>query len=191
MIKPYEGFKAEKITSNRALPAGGYVAKIYSAKIENYSWGQVLVVSFDITEGEYANFFTNQYKNNQNEDKKWKGTLRLTIPDEKSTYFESNKRSFNNFIFALEDSNSGYHFDWDEGKFKGKMLGVLFRNREWEFNGKTGWTTECAGSCPVADIRSGDFKVPADKPLDNGSTQAAGTSADVLADDEDDDLPFN
>lgn len=191
MIKRYNGFKAEKITATRTLPAGGYISRIYSAKVEDYSWGQVLVVSFDIAEGEYKDFFTEQYRSNKNEDKKWKGTLRLTVPDENSQYFENNRRSFNNFIFALEDSNRGYHFDWDESKFKGKMLGVLFRNREWEWDGKTGWTTECAGSCSVDDIRNGDFKIPADKPLNNGATQAASTSADVLVEDEDDDLPFN
>lgn len=191
MINHYNGFKAEKITGNRALPAGGYIVKILSAKTEDYSWGQVVVVSFDVAEGEYKDFFATQYRNNQNEDKKWKGTLRLTVPDEKSPYYDSNKSKFNNFIFALEDSNKGYHFDWDETRFKGKMFGALFRDREWEFGGRTGWTTECAGSCTVEDIRNEDYKLPAPKPLNNPAPATSSSSIEGLGDEDDDDLPFN
>ena len=34
----------------KPLPAGGYVAKILNAKVEEYSWGEVLVISFDIAQ---------------------------------------------------------------------------------------------------------------------------------------------
>ena len=133
MISSYKGMKAEKAVSNTPLPAGGYVAKIIGAKVENYSWGSVVVIAFDITEGEYSDFFRKQFDSNTNEDKKWKGTYRLTVPDESSQYFENNQRTFNNFIYSMEDSNSGYHYDCDETKFKGKSIGVLFRNKEFSY----------------------------------------------------------
>ena len=158
MIPSYNGMRAEKQTTSMALPAGGYIAQIFNAKVEEYQWGSVLVVAFDITEGEYKGFFKKQYDSNTAEDKKWKGSYRLTIPVEDSQYFEGNKRSFNNFIYVLEDSNSGYHYDCDEKKLKGKKIGVLFRNKEWEMNGKTGWTTECGGVATVTDIHEGNFK---------------------------------
>lgn len=192
MINNYKGQKAEKATGgNTPLPAGGYVAKIINAKLEEYSWGSVVVVAFDIAEGDHANFFKNQFDNNQNEDKKWKGTYRLIVPDENSQYFESNRRQFNNFIYALEDSNEGYHYDCNEKKFKGLKVGVIFRNKEWEMNGRTGWTTECGTVDTVEAIRNGTFKPMKDKPLNNKpNTASAPVTSGDLADGEDEDLPF-
>ncbi|MCH5147610.1 MAG: hypothetical protein J1F61_06405 [Clostridiales bacterium] len=188
MIKSYKGMEAKKTTSSSPLPAGGYVAKIINAKVESYSWGEVLVVALDIAEGEYKDFFKTQYDANTNEDKKWKGTFRLTVPDENSQYFESNKRMFNNFIYALEDSNVGYHYDCDEKNLKGKLFGVLYRNKEFETsNGDCLWTTECAGSTDVSSIRSGDFRLPKDKPLKNKSQTDQN---DFTAIGDGDDLPF-
>ena len=199
MIKKYTGQKAEKAVSNQPLPAGGYVAKIKSAKIEDYSWGSVVVVAFDIAEGDFAGFFKKQFDANPNEDKKWKGTYRLTVPDESSQYFESNRKTFNNFIYALEDSNDGYHYDCDEKKFKNKLIGVLFRNREWEMNGNSGWTTECGAVTDIAAIRDGSYKPLKDKPLSNsastsGSAPLTSNDANDILDNDgsgsDDDLPF-
>lgn len=192
MIKRYNGAKAEKTTSSIPLPKGGYVAKIMGAEVMEYSWGSQLVVSFDIAEGEQEGFFEKQYRSNPNEDKKWKGNFRLTIPEESSPYFDSNSRQFNNFMYALEDSNVGYHFDWEEKSLKGKLIGVLFRNKEWELNGQTGWTTECAAVTDVSSIRSGDFHLPKDKPLQSKprSVAAAPSSVGMVDDICDEDLPF-
>lgn len=192
MIKNYEGQKAEKTVSVNHLPAGGYVAKIVSAKVEDYQWGSVVVVAFDITEGDFKGFFKKQFDDNPNEDKKWRGVYRLTVPDENSKYFDGNRRTFNNFIYAMEDSNPNYHYDCDEKKFKDKMIGVLFRNREWEMDGNTGWTTECGAVTDVASIREGKFKPLKDKPLKGKSTTTAPLTNPSPADliDDDEDIPF-
>lgn len=188
MIPQYRGFKSEKATSFAPLPAGGYVAKIINAKIEEYSWGSVLVIAFDVAEGDYTGFFAKQFGENTSVDRKWKGTYRITIPDESSEYFDSQKRGFNNLVFSLEDANSGYHFDWNEKTLKNLYLGVLFRKKEWEWNGKIGWTTECCSCVSANEIRSGNFKIPKDKPLPKQSFSQAESGFNSVADD--DDLPF-
>ena len=186
MIKQYTGMKAEKAVSGEPLPKGGYVAKIVGTKVEEYSWGSVLVVALDVAEGDHAGFFRKQYDANANENKKWKGTYRLTVPDEGSQYFESNKRVFNNFIYALEASNDGYHFDWDEAKLKGKLFGALYREKEFEgTSGDVITTTECGGSTDIASIRSGDFRLPKDKLLERPATVNNAYAAVP-----DNDLPF-
>ena len=192
MIKNYEGQKAEKKVLVNHLPAGGYVAKIVSAKVEDYQWGSVVVVAFDIAEGDFKGFFKKQFDDNPNEDKKWRGVYRLTVPDENSKYFDGNRRTFNNFIYAMEDSNPNYHYDCDEKKFKDKMIGILFRNREWEMDGNTGWTTECGAVTDVASIREGKFKPLKDKPLKGKSTTTAPLTNPSPADliDDDEDIPF-
>ena len=195
MIKNYEGQKAEKTVQTGKLPAGGYVAKIVNAKVEEYQWGSVVVIAFDIAEGDFKGFFKKQFSDNPNEDKKWKGTYRLTVPEEGSKFFEGNRRTFNNFIYAMEDSNPNYHYDCDEKKFKDKLIGVIFRNREWEMNGQSGWTTECGMVTDVSAIREGKFKPMKDKPIKGKATTFApltnANSADIVEDDgEDEDLPF-
>ena len=85
----------------------------------------------------------------------------------------------------------GYHWDWNEAILKGKSVGVLFRNKEWEMNGNTGWTTECCALDSVKNIRNNAFKMPKDKPLKQKA--AAGTvnpmeAVESFADDGD--LPF-
>ena len=193
MIKQYNGAKAQRRAAREILPAGGYVAKILDAQVQSYDFGDMLVLSFDIAEGPYAGFFKRDYNANPNEDKKWRGTVRLSIPkDDGTERDEWSKNSFNGFIYSIEDSNPGYTWDWNEAMLKGKMIGVLFRNKEWEFRGDRGWTTECCSVDAVSVIREGKFKQPKDKPLKASSSAAAPAAASSYTDLTDDDgtLPF-
>lgn len=202
-MKRFDGFRPEKAAARETLPAGGYVLKIMNAEEQEYTWGSVIVVSFDVAEGDKAGFYAQDYRSQQSEDKKWRGNYRLSVPkDDGSERDGWTKRSFNNFIWALEASNPGYHFDWDERTFKGKLVGGLFRDREWEYDGRTGWTTECCSVCEADAIRQGRFKMPKPKPLgdkktdfgaaavgfsSNANQAPAGFEAVNMAED---DLPF-
>lgn len=191
-MKAFNGLEIKKSVSvNEPLPAGGYVAKILNAKVEEYTWGEKLVISFDIAEGEYKDFFRKQYNESTREDKKWKGNLRLTVPQEGNQYFEGQKRTFGNAIWAIEESNPEYKWDWIEAALKGKMVGVLFRNFEWEMNGNSGWSTECCTFVSVEDIRNGNFKQPKDKPLRNKTVNnVPASNFSAPNDDSLSDLPF-
>ncbi len=194
MIPRYNGAQAQKMTSGAALPAGGYVAQIQSAKVEEYNWGTVLILAFDVIEGEYKDHFRKQFKENTGPNKKWKGTFRLTVPNETSKYYASEKRAFNNFIYSLEQSNSGFHFDWEETHLKGKLFGALVRNKEFlSDDNKLIRTTECGGCTDIQAIRDGSFTPLKDKLLSEDEIPAASParSASIDAITEDDDLPFN
>ncbi len=187
-MKPFNGFEAKKSGTREKLPAGGYIAKILNAEIVDYSWGSVLLISFDIIEGEHKGFFKNDYKNQDSEDKKWRGTYRLRIPlDDGSEQDGWTKRTFGNAIWSVEASNPGYHWNWDETTLKSKLVGVLYRNKEWEMNGSTGWTTECCAFTDIDEIRQNTFKMPKDKPLKNKGASNTSTFAPV---DDSDELPF-
>lgn len=188
MIRSYNGFKAERIATKETLPAGGYVAKIMDASVISYEWGEVLKIDFDIAEGEHSGFFAADYRANTANDKKWRGSYRINIPNENSQYFDRQRKSFNNLIACLEETNAGFHFDWDEAKLKGKGIGVLFRNKEWEYNSNTGWTTECCAVTTAAEVRENKFKMPKDKPLKKAA--ATTTTAFTDIEDDDSDLPF-
>lgn len=194
MIKQYSGAHAQKRVEREKLPAGGYVAKILDAKVQTYDFGDMLVLSFDIAEGIYKDHFKKDYTANPNEDKKWRGTFRLSIPkDDGSEKDEWSKNGFNGFIYAIEDSNPGYTWDWNEAMLKGKLIGVLFRNKEWEWKGDKGWMTECCAVDAVSTIREGKFKQPKDKPLAKKQENTfASAAANAFSDtDEDGELPFD
>lgn len=154
-MKAFAGYEPKKQSSREPLPAGGYVVKILDAAEVTYSWGNVLEISFDVTEGQHKDFFRSDYKNNTNEDKKWRGKYRLVVPkDDGSEKDGWSKNTFNGAMFALEDSNPGFHWEWDESKLKGLTVGALFRNKEWEMNGSSGWTTECCAFITAEDVRT-------------------------------------
>lgn len=153
------------------LPLGAYVCKIRQVAIQNNGYGDQLFILFDISEGDYAGYFANDFKNNQNADKKWKGVLRQWLPkDDGSEKDEWTKSAFKGLIMSIEKSNPGYVFDWNENSLVGKQIGVLFRNEEWDYNGKHGWAVRPFRAISVDSLRSGDFRLPADKPLKNKSS---------------------
>lgn len=194
-MKAFNGYEEVKpITEKQVLPVGGYIVKIKAAQVKTYK-GQngdfeKLEIAFDIAEGDYKGFYQNDFDAQQNEDKRWKGVLRQYIPtDDGSENDNRTKAYFKTMIEAVEDSNDGYHWDWDEKKLKGKIVGCVFRNEEWEFNGMTGWRTAPFKFIQADLVREGKFKLPKDKPLANKSTIPTGfTELDVINDDED--LPF-
>ena len=145
---------------------------------------------FDIADGDHKGHFAEQYRANTNEDKKWRGTYNAFIPDEGSQYYEDNLNRFKTMMANIEDSNEGYHWDWDEKKLKGKMCGVLFGEKEFEtVNGDVIILTECRGIRSVECIREGKYKIPALKTLNKSSAPSA-TGYTPVSTADDDDLPL-
>lgn len=190
-MKPFSGYEAKKQTGREILPAGGYVVNVLDAEEKRYDWGSKLEISFDVCQGDFRGFFAADYKNNQNEDRKWRGKYSLYVPkDDGSEKDGWTKRTFGGAMFAFEDSNPGFHWDWDEKKLKGLTVGALFRNKEWEMDGRTGWTTECCALIPAEDVLQGRFKQPKDKPLEKkAEVRTGGRGFEELVDD--DELPFS
>ena len=119
---------------------------------------------------------------------------RLYVPaDDGSDKDELSKRRLKGMTQAFEDSNSGYHWDWNEKALKGLIVGCLFQSQEWEWEGKSGWKSQPYGFIDAEKIRSGDFKVPKPKPLKNGGSSAPAQTSGAMSDFtevNDSDLPF-
>ena len=173
------------------LPKGGYVIKILGAEVCESSYGQYIKLSCDIAEGEYSGFYSNDYKNQQSDNKKWHCNYLLNVPnDDGSERDDWTKRKFKTVIEAIEDSNNGYHFDWDEQKFKGKIVGGLFNEREYEdSNRNIRRTVNLAKICSVDKIRSGKFTLPGDK-LIQSSAKKSMDGFMTLPDGAEEELPF-
>lgn len=180
----YEGkndFRAQQSVSYEALPAGSYVGKILGAKIEDVKTNngsfQRLIIQMDVAEGEHAGHYKKLYDSQKDGQyaAKFKGVLRLNVPVKGSQYEATNKRIFENMAWALEQSNKGYHWDWDETKLKGLAVGFTVRERDWmmeqDGNIATGTTTEIARLDSVQDVRDGKCKLMKKRELSDADKQ--------------------
>lgn len=199
-MKKLNGYTNAQVYSDQErLPVGGYVVKILDVKFVDNSeqgYNNRIVLSFDIEEGEYKGFFAANYKAQIGEDKKWKGVYRITVPaDDGSEEDEWKQNRFKTTIVNFEESNNGYHWDWEEQTLKGKIIGALFNNKEYDFNGRRGFFTNCHSLVSAEKIRSGKFTIPADTLL-KGSAGTAQPLPDAngfvnIPDGIDEELPFN
>ncbi|MCI8332635.1 MAG: hypothetical protein HFE78_07405 [Clostridiales bacterium] len=187
-MKPINNYESiQKITEPEKLPVGGYIIDIFGAKEITYSWGSVLEFKFDIAEGEYKNFYTNQYSSSQTEDKKYKGVFRLNVPKgDGSEMDEWTARKFKTNLSAIEDSNPNFHWDWDETKLAGRKVGAVFFEKEWEMDGRAGFYVTIHSLRAIEDIKNGNFKVPQPKLLKKKSSEPDH----AMEEPEMDDMPF-
>lgn len=206
-MKAFNGYddakKAAQYAGAKKLPAGGYVCKVLGVKYENGKDGNSdqIVLQFDICEGEFAGFFKEQYENSQQEDKKYKGQVRIYVPNDDGSDKDTwTKNSFARWTDSFEKSNTGYSWDWDEKKWKGKLVGITFGETGTVIEGKEVVYVEARSAEPIENIRSGKFynqKFKAKngyKGTGNSSTPAAGSSdgwMQIGADVEEEELPFN
>lgn len=174
-MKKLNGYdNATTTTTIERLPVGGYVLKIKDVDYQTNQWGDTIVLSFDIVEGDQKDYFQKQYDASQYEDKKWKGTYRLRVPaDDGSEKDNWTMRRFKTVIHAFEESNPGYHWNWDENTLKDKLIGGIFNNKEYDIDGRTGFYTACHSLVAVDKIRKGDFTIPADTLLKNKKADTA------------------
>ena len=208
IARPNNWNEIKEPTERRTLDIVAGVAKVKQAVVKNSDWGAQLCILFDLSEGEYAGYYQQDFdaqKPNPGEEKRWKGVLRMWLPKEDgSEQDEWSKRSLKGMATAFEKSNPGYTWNWDERTLAGKYIGIIYRNEEWEYNGKTGWSKRPFRCTSIDKVREGAVKAPKDKPLKNKSTAPSysgdyGTGyGDTYSTqgygnfaDEEDCLPFN
>lgn len=158
-MKPFEGFKSESSSKAFAmLPEGAYVATIKAAKVEGSEPDQSLIIRVDVAEGEWTGYFTKRYQHDSEFSNKYqpryKGDFRLRIPNpanKKAMFPESDVRRFNDAIYRIEQSNPGYHWDWNEAGLKGLTIGINMQRGE--YNGSP--FTKIGRLEIVNDVRAG------------------------------------
>lgn len=184
------------------LEPGGYICKIMGAEIVTYH-GQngdfdKLEVSVDIDKGDFKGYYAENYRAQAQwgKDQKWKGTLHLYAPTNgDSPQAKRSQAIFKAFTDAVEASNPGYKWNWDEATLKGKHIGVMFRSEEYDYNGYHGWKTRPFKAENTAYIKAGKFEVPKPKALKKGHEESKtlypnndpNHFSEIPADD---DLPF-
>lgn len=195
--KPSNWNEVKEFTDRQKLPLGAYVCKVKNAVVQDTDYGQQLCILFDIEDGEYAGYYSEDFNSNTYDNKKWKGVLRLWLPkNDGSEKDEWTKSTLKGMVTAFEKSNPGYQWNWDETTLAGKLIGILFRNEEWEYKGKSGWAVRPFRAISVASVEDGTYTLPKDKPLSKNKFTASYADSTVnnagfsMLDDDDSDLPF-
>lgn len=165
MKKAYEGFEAKK--SGSAIvdlpPKGAYVGEIQGVKVEdsyNHEFEQ-LVLMLEVTEGEYKGRYHEHYANQKErfgDNVKYRGSLRIRIPTGKDGEDEWIRRQFEGAMWAVEDSNDGYAFDWDETKLKGKKVGFSVRDTYYTYGDKDYQGTEIGRLESIKEVKAGKVR---------------------------------
>lgn len=176
-----------------SLPKGAYVIKIMrAAEEENKSGeGSHIKIAFDIAEGEYKDFYNKQFEALTGEDRHWPydGTYNINAPDDNSPQWMID--NFGTFIAALEDSNDGYHWDWNEAKWKGLVVGALFRNEQSEANGNVYDHIRPFWFRNAQLIRDGKYgKLPKDKLIESRSSRPSADDFMSIDNVGEDEIPF-
>lgn len=172
-MKPIKDFdKIQASGDFERLPAGGYVVKITDVKdVKDKSY---LLITYDIAEGKFADHF-------KNTDAELVGIHQFI-----RSYKASALGMFKAFINAIEASNEGYVWKWDEASLVGEVVGIVLGEEEYENNRGEVKTGLKVRSCRSADsIRCGDYKVPDIKRMEKPAAIPEGFTA--LSDS---DLPF-
>jgi hypothetical protein len=184
-MKNYSGYdKAETFTGDyERLTPGGNICVILKVVVEEKGYGHLMRIAFDIADGEREGYYDRQYKRKKenNPDTKWPGMYYQTVKQEDLKYFKG-------FMQAIEQSNSGFKWDWDEKKLVGKLFGGVFGEEEYLGNdGEVKTSVKCRFTTSVSKVKEG-VKIPDVKRLpcnSNGSNQY-GNEVNL----DDSDIPF-
>lgn len=164
-MKGYSGFQAQRNEGSYLTvpPVGAYEGVIQKARyIEgDANHADVIELFCDITDGEYKGrymeLFTDQ-KERFGDNVQYKGLYRLYVPTENDEAWK--KKNFEHDIWAVEDSNHGFHFDWDkpESQLDGKKICLNVRTRLYTYNGENRETTEIGRFESINDLKAGKVK---------------------------------
>lgn len=173
-VKPYE--------ERKAITPGGYVCEVkHVEETFNKNGGEMIVVKFDVAEGEFKGYFFDEFTNKKSNDvnAKWpyQGTKWINVVG----FNGGTNRTLKAFVNAVEAENVRI----DNGRelvfarAKGAKIGVVFRDEEAEsMTGGTYWRAVPNYFCTAEDIRTGNFRVPKKIELKQEQSKPAPASAE-------------
>ena len=204
MINYNGDFESRKDVAISNLPAGAYVGKVLGAKVETQQIAgratDRLIIQLDVAEGEYKDHYKKVYEASKGGmyPAKFKGVLRLTIPEKGDPYESMNKRILQGAAWAFEESNSGYKWDFDESKLKGLSVGFSVREADFLLDDSEGCrvvsTTEICRLESVKEVKAGTVKPVKKRELKEAQKQRLesfnNSVHQAFTEVEQDDLPF-
>ena len=175
-MKVIEGWdEIEEVGQLKTLPAGPQICKIIEVIDKQDS--EYLDVYFDINEGEFKGYFTQLFENSG------KNYGRIT-----RSYKSAALPFFKGFTTAVEKSNPGYKWNWDEKTLRDKLCVVVFRDEEYESDGQIKVRAKPDEIRSIQALREGKIKVKPLKKLEGSNKETPKAPEDLAKDIE---LPFD
>lgn len=190
IAKPKDWDTAQAYTGDRGprMTPGGHICRIMGLRQETSKNGNpMIVIEFDIDEGsELDGFYKARLKEQQkqNSASKWQGVIRFMLYDKSG----NTNPFFKGFIKSLEESNTGYRWDWDERSAVDKKIGIVFREEEYMQETQIRSSVKAWQARSVQAILDG-VPVPPKKMLQEHGAQPFDPTAGFVAVDSDE-LPF-
>lgn len=152
-MKPIAGYDAiNEAGELKSLVKGIYPLVI--TNIVNNEDREYLEVYYDVVKGDFKGYFAMAAKN-----------IGRDISKEIRSYKETALPFFKAFITAVEKSNNGYSWDWDERKLIGKYIIGVFGEEEYVKDGEVKVSVKLREFRSVEAYKEGKIKVPELKKL--------------------------
>ena len=189
MNKPLGFEEVQALGDYIPINLGGHKLVIMKVEECETSIGnQYIKVSFDTAKDDIQpNYYTNAYKNDTRDNKKWSGVTTVFPTDDEG----KTSRAFKTFCTSVEKSNAGFKMVWGEQfctALKGKLIGGVFGEEEYaDSNGGVKTARKLRWFRSIEGVMDAD--IPAKKTLKNDNAPAY-TAPQFEEISTDDDLPF-
>ena len=168
--------KIQESGSFEKLPVGGYIIKILA--VDDVPEKEYLKIFFDINDGEKKGFFQKAFKEDTRAEKKWPNAGSFI-----RSYKETALPMFKGFTNAIDNSNKGYKWNFDEKSLVNKIVGVVIGEEQYlNQKGQVRTRTYVSAVRSVDTIKKGEFTVPELKKLDATKVSSSHTKQDDFVD---------
>ena len=157
----------QESTSFKRLTPNGYIVKILN--VEDYPEKEYLKIYFDIVKGDDKGYFKKQYDGDTRKERKWPnaGTFIRSYKDSAASMFKG-------FTNAIERSNKGYQWNFDEKTLVNKVVGLIIADEQYQNQkGQVRVRNYVAAVRSVETIEKGEYEIPALKELTTTKTTTA------------------
>ena len=157
----------QESTSFKRLTPNGYICKILN--VEDYPEKEYLKIYFDIVKGDDKGYFKKQYDGDTRKERKWPnaGTFIRSYKDSAASMFKG-------FTNAVEKSNKGYQWNFDEKTLVNKVVGLIIADEQYQNQkGQVRVRNYVAAVRSVETIEKGEYEIPALKELTTTKTTSA------------------
>ena len=168
--------KIQESGSFEKLPVGGYIIKMLA--VDDVPEKEYLKIFFDINDGEKKGFFQKALKEDTRAEKKWPNAGSFI-----RSYKEKALPMFKGFTNAIENSNKGYKWNFDEKSLVNKVVGVVIGEEQYlNQKGQVRTRTYVSAVRSVDTIKKGEFTVPELKKLDATKVSSSQPKQDDFVD---------
>lgn len=164
-----------------SLVPGAYVCRIVN--VEDVADKEYLKIAVEIHEGEFKDYFKNLIEAFKRDKYPGNAVMYRSYKDKAISFFKG-------FIKAVEESNPGFKWSWDESKLKGKLFAGVFAEEEFEMDGETKSTVKITDARSIQALRDGRIKIKEKVKQTKPAEPISENPFEDIASISNEDLPF-